>query len=248
VSPRVRYRLTTYDGRLPAHPRPEVEGDLEFVGHRCTLSFRGTRAGVSASLRSVTFSTEATGPNSCAVEIKSVTDPDVCASFLLPTTSAEVFRRDLQGRLDELAQARARRASVEAGSWWLDDAFFARFGRAATLSVSGVRYLGGWTVPNRFGSRATKVLDLSSRGIELRRFRHCFTIPWDQVKALDVPAEAIPGGGAALVVRWSPGPGTSDVGRAAFETTELAPDELRARLAPVNERISQASRGPAAAG
>ncbi len=253
-----RYRLTGYDGGLPPHPRPEVEGDFEFTGLRCTLSFRGTRAGVSASLRAVSFSAEATGPSSCLVTIQSTADPGASATFQLPNTPARSFRRDLDGRLDELARARARRLEIEAGSWWLDEAWFDRFGRAATASIVGVRYLGGWTTDEGSGHRCTKVLDLSAAGVTLRGFRRHFTIPWPKVAGLDVAEAQVPGRRTRFALRWAEGVDEQDAvssravsgrqGTARFETSELDPEVLRTRLAPLNERISQAAKSRADAG
>jgi hypothetical protein len=243
-----RYILRGYDGGLPPHPRPEVEGVFALNGLRFQLEFRGTRAGVAGSLRSVAIDVTSTGSTSCRVTVKSASDPSVAGTFSLPRTDAETLRADLEARHEEIRRGRALRARVEAGEWWLDPAFFARLGRAGTVSVTGVRYLGGWsgaTEPS--GPRHSRILDLGPDGVSLRGFRRSFTIPWLSVTGLEVAArparrgvEADEGVSQLGVELAAPRQG-QEPERALFETSELSVDELRQKVASITNRIKSAA-------
>jgi hypothetical protein len=125
--------------------------------------------------------------------------------------------------------------------WWTDQDVFKPLGLASRFAAEHVDYLGGW--PQHPDRESRKFIRIDRDGISMAGHRSTiFTIPWAQIRHLDVhePAEPSKKASAFLVVTT-----TSD-SEVDFDIPGFTPAAMRSILTPVLDRL-QAQRLPESA-
>ena len=104
----IKYKLADYDGGLESHPLPELDGQLWLVDSWWELHFAQAEDFVNGEFTDYVLEASPIDKRSCLVSIRgSGSHREVLCSFVLPSTSADRFTRDLAKRLRELATERA---------------------------------------------------------------------------------------------------------------------------------------------
>ena len=110
---------------------------------------------------------------------------DITIILQLPFVTARRASKLIQKHQEAASLHLDTVALIRKGAWWKDPLSFTSFGNKEAISISGVRYKGGFSdqqrkrpwKPNR---RAT-TLDFLKDGIVLRRFRNWIVIEWSEV-------------------------------------------------------------------
>jgi hypothetical protein len=127
------FKVTSYDGRLPAHPEAEKAGEL-LLGSATRpfsweLHFKPKFTSASSKIQiayggsaKYPMVAAATGARSCRITMTDKDDPSVGCTFELPGTSVEEFNgayADWQQRVEAAKQREtAVNAARQAGQWW----------------------------------------------------------------------------------------------------------------------------------
>jgi hypothetical protein len=232
------YRIQLHDGMPLGRALPPERGLFELRDAEWRLHFPHLESTIACGLLRADVEVRAVDRHRSLITLSGRDEPGFTL-HLVVWARAHGLRADFEHRRLRLDQSRATLEAVQRGEWWRDDRVFERLGPLKTVSLTGVRYLGGLARTTRVKStRITQVMDFGQHGIRLRGWRTHLEIPWEQI--------------ASIEVRWEDTP--SEVGNDPERPAEDAPiievelqdgskvrfaapgateDELHARLDPL---------------
>lgn len=218
----------------PGRPEPPNGGTFRLSDGSWSLVYGPTGGGVTCGLLRSRVEVQATRRRRrCRVTVTEEGESGLTATFVLRARAADV-RVDLEGRLASIDRASEVITAVEGGAWWRGADAFAALGWSRTLSVAGVRRIGGDGEAGRARPmRLARVLDLGPNGVRLRGWRTRWAIPWEDVASIEVsdpapltdaPTASAGRGGSVVTVRNRGGE------RVVLQVALKSPSQLRTEL------------------